>query len=409
MARFANLKIGVKFNIIMSLILVSLFLVAVILTYKREQTLVHRVAIDNARSIARQIIETRDYMSSVVKGEPDNNYNLVPQVVATNVAKRMTTGSDYYVRQVSLRYRNQNNRPDDFETSQLTMFASKTILETSNVVEQNGRKVFRYMLAMKAEQSCLECHGTYESAPRFVRDRFPHGHYSYNYRLGEVIGAVSVSIPVADLYRQVGANLKVDIAYRGVIFLILIVILGALLRRAIIQPVQLLSEAIVQVTKTGNFSERLLQQSNDEIGRLIAAFNEMMEELERKTLQSRESEERYRNFIEMTRSAVITFMEDGKIVISNQQAESLLGLSRQALLGESIFSFLKDGELLRESISTYLKLGKWGGMGTESFQRVSDVRGKVTEVEMALTASMSDQKPLFTAIFREIAPGGRAE
>jgi PAS domain S-box-containing protein len=130
-----------------------------------------------------------------------------------------------------------------------------------------------------------------------------------------------------------------------------------------------------------------------------------MEELERKTLQSRESEERYRNFIEMTRSAVVTFMEDGKIVISNQQAEIMLGLSRQALLGENFYSFLEEGEILRESISTYLKVGEWGGMGTESFQRVSDARGKVTEVEMSLTSSTSDQRPLFTAILRELAPG----
>jgi len=202
MARFANLKIGAKFNIIMSLLLISLFIVAAVLTYKREQTLVNRVAVDNARSIARQIIETRDYMSSVVKGEPDNNYGLVPQVVATNVAKRMTAGSDYYVRQVSLRYRNPNNRPDPFETEQLSLFAGKAALETSTIVQQNGERVFRYMLAMKAEKSCLECHGEYDTAPQFVRNRFPRGHYSYNYKLGEVVGAVSVSIPMADLYRQ---------------------------------------------------------------------------------------------------------------------------------------------------------------------------------------------------------------
>ena len=173
MARFASLKIGAKFNIIMSLLLISLFVVAAAMTYKREQTLVNRVAIDNARNFARQIIETRDYMSSVVKGEPDSNYSLVPQVVATNVAKRMTAGSDYYVRQVSLRYRNPNNRPDQFEAEQLTQFAGKAVLETSAIVEQKGARVFRYMLAMKAEKSCLDCHGSFDTAPLFVRDVSP--------------------------------------------------------------------------------------------------------------------------------------------------------------------------------------------------------------------------------------------
>jgi PAS domain S-box-containing protein len=405
MSRIANLKLGVKFNLIMSLLLISLFLVAALMTYRREQSLVNRVAVDNARSIARQIIETRDYISSVVKGEPDRNYNLVPQVVATNVAKRMTAGSDYYVRQVSLRYRNPNNRPDEYETEQLKLFSSRTTLETSSIINQKGQEVFRYMLAMKAEKSCLECHGSYDTAPRFVQERFPRGHSSYNYKLGEIIGAVSVSVPIAELYRQVGANLKADIAFRGTIFLLIILAMWVLIRMSIINPVKLLSDAIVHVTKTGNFNERLPQQTNDEIGRLIASFNEMMEELERKTLQSRESEERYRKFIEMSRLAVVTFMADGKIVISNQHVEDMLGLSKQALLGESIYTFLENGDTIRENVSTYLQVGGWGGMGEESFQRVRSYSGRVTEVEMALIASMTDQKPLFTAILRELSPG----
>jgi len=405
MPRSVNLKLSVKFNLIMSLLLISLFLVAAIMTYRRERSLVNRVAIDNARSIARQIIETRDYISSVVKGEAENNYNLVPQVVATNVAKRMTAGSDYYVRQVSLRYRNPNNRPDAYETAQLKLFSTKSALETSSIVNEKGEEVFRYMLAMKAEKSCLECHGSYDKAPKFVQERFPRGHYSYDYRIGEVIGAVSVSIPIAELYRQVGANLKVDIAYRSAIFLLIILVMWVLIRRSIINPVQLLSEAIVHVTKTGNFAERLPLRTNDEIGHLIAAFNEMMEELQRKTLQSRESEDRYRKFIEMSRLAVVTFMSDGKIVISNQQAEEMLGLSKQALLGESLYSFIENGDSIRENVTTYLQVGGWGGMAEESFQRVRRISGRVTEVEMSLVASMTDQKPLFTAILREITPG----
>src|SRR6266540_3974515 len=126
MSWFANLKLGAKFNLIMSFLLISLFLAAAFLTYERQQKLILKVAVDNARNFAKQIIETRDYMSSVVRGEPENNYGLVPQVVATQVAKRITKDSKYYVRQVSLRYRNPDNRPDDYETGQLKVFAGKT-------------------------------------------------------------------------------------------------------------------------------------------------------------------------------------------------------------------------------------------------------------------------------------------
>ena len=98
-------------------------------------------------------------------------------------------------------------------------------------------------------------------------------------------------------------------------------------------------------------------------------------------------------------------MPDGKIVNCNQRAEELLGLSKQALLGENIYSFLENGESVRESVATYLRVGKWEGMGEESFQRVRSIRGVVTEVEMALATSMTDQTPLFTAILRELSPG----
>lgn len=401
MSWFANQKINTKFNLILSLLLLFLFVAAAFFTYQRQQSLILKVAVDNARILARQIIETRDYMSSVVHGEPDNNYGLVPQVVATQVARRITQGSPYYVRQVSLRYRNPDNRPDEYEAQMLKKFVGRQVQETSTVTTASGKKVFRYMLSMAAEKSCLECHGSYDAAPAFVRARFPRGHYSYNYQLGEVIGAVSVTIPLVDLYREIGVNLEIDLLSRGFVFFLIIVVMGVLIRRSIINPVALLSATIIDVTRTGNFSERLPPRGNDEIGKLIGAFNDMMEELDRKTLQSRESEERYRNFIEMARSAVLTFLEDGKIVISNQRAEELFGLSRQALLGESIYSFLVDGEGVRKGIAAWLHDGTGRVVGATTLQQVTDRQGHLAVVEMALSASKADHRTMFTAILRE--------
>ncbi|HEY5974522.1 MAG TPA: DUF3365 domain-containing protein [Geobacteraceae bacterium] len=399
MAWYGNLKLRSKFNLIMSLLLITLFLVAAALTYRKQQSLIIKVAVDNARGFALQIVETRNYMSSVVKGEPEQNYSLVPQVVATQVAKRITSGKKYYLRQVSLRYRNPDNRPDDYESRQLKNFAVGTPKEAYEVIEEKGRETFRYLLPMVAEESCLECHGSYDTAPSFVRQRFPRGHYSYNYKVGEVIGAVSVSIPMAELYREIGANLKADLGYRAIIFFLIIAVMGILIRRSIIDRVTLLSETITAVTRTGNFSNRLPIRSNDEIGQLIGAFNEMMEELDRKTLQQQESDERYRKFIEMAQSAVVTFMADGKIIIANQKAEEMLCLSRQQLLGESIYGFLTDGDAFRESVESYLASGR-SGTGETSYHQVRTAGGTTLPVEIALSASTTDGTPLFTAILR---------
>ena len=403
MPRFRDLHIRTKFNIIMSLLLIALLLAAAFLTYRRQQALILKVAVDNARSFARQIIETRDYMSSVVRGEADKNYALVPQVVATRVAKRITSGSKYYVRQVSLRYRNPENRPDNYETAQLRIFASKDGGETYRVIKVSGQEAFRYMLPMVAEKSCLECHGDYDSAPSFVKARFPRGHYSYGYKIGEVIGAVSVTIPMADLYREIGFNLELELLYRVVIFFIIILIMGTLIRRTVIDPVTLVSATISRVTRTGRFDERIPQKSNDELGQLAGAFNAMMEELEHKTLQRQESEERYRGMIEMAHSAIVTFMEDGKIVIANQEAERLFGLSRQELLGEKIYGFLVDGSDMEKGVQKFLREGHGGGVGETTFHRFQNRRGDSTSVEIALSVSRAANKTMFTAILREVS------
>ena len=396
MTRFADLPIRTKFNILMSLLLVVLFLAAGLFTYERQKSFVLRFAVDNARSFARELIETRDYISSVVKGEPEHNYNLVPQVVATQVAKRVTQHTKYYVRQVSLRYRNPQNSPDAYETAQLKKFAKDPSREAYNIVNTGGVRSFRYMQPMLATASCLECHGSYEKAPKFVRERFPPGHYSYNYRVGDVIGAVSVTIPMKDLYADLGANLEFDLLTRGGAFLLVILILGAILRRQIVDPVKMLSDQITHVTQTGDFETKLPQQSRDEIGQLFGAFNEMMEELGRRTLQSREADERYRLFIELANSAVLTFLQDGKIVIANQKAEALFEQSRQSLLGESIFTFLVEGAALRRTLAPGAKAKE------ESIRlQVRGAKGKLTEVDMVISASQTDREPMFTAILRE--------
>lgn len=401
---FSNLKIQTKYNIIVSFIFLALLGINALTDYLRQQSLITRSAADNARSLAKQIIETRDYMSSVVRGEPEHNYSLVPQVVATQVAKRITTGSNYYVRQVSHRYRNPDNRPDPYESAMLRRFAGEGMRETYEIQSMDGVKYFRYMLVMHAEESCLECHGRYEKAPRFVRERFPAGHYSYNYQLGEVLGAVSVRIPLADLYKKIGLNLKRDLAVVSGVFLLLILVMGALIRRTIIDPLKTVSGAISSVTATGNFKERisLARSSIDEIGELVTSFNQLMEEMDRKTKQSHEAEERYRKLIEIARSAVVSFMDDGKIIIANKRAEQLLGVTRQDMLGVSIYNFLEEGERLREGIAEFLRTGKGGGIGETQPLRVRSVTGKIIPIEMALSVSWSEDKAIFTTILREL-------
>ena len=397
---FSRLSVTTKFTIVSTLLLMALFVALAFSSYRREQSLILKGAIDHARSISRQIIETRDYLSRSVILETEQNENLIPQVAATQIARQLTRGSDYSVRQVSLRYRNPDNRPDRYEAGELARFRDARAAETWQVTNDQGKASLRYLLPMVADQSCLTCHGSYESAPGFVQKRFPKGHVSYGYKVGEVIGAVSVAVPMEGLYKQIATNLKRDILYDGVVLLLFIVISGWVIRKTILIPVKTVSARIADVARSGNFSERLEQHGQDEIGELIGSFNELMAELDRKTVQRMESEDRYRNFIEIAQSPIVTFMADGRIVISNQKAEKLFGLTKQELLGQSMFDFMENGGELQSAVADYFSAGSSSLIGTTTRQKVRDVCGKLFDVEMVISVSQSDQTPMFSAILR---------
>ena len=397
---FTSRSVTTTFNTISSLLLVILFLVLAFSSYLREQELILKGAVDNARTISRQIIETRNYLSRHVTSEPEQNPALIPQVAASRVAQQLTSGSNYYVRQVSLRYRNPDNRPDDFEIAQLSAFKNKKPLETWQVAAKTGQKSLRYLLPMIADQSCLTCHGSYETAPKFIQARFPKGHFSYGYQVGDLIGAVSVALPMEDLYRQIRHNLRRDIIYDGMVMAIFIILTGWILHRTIITPVKIVAGSISEVARTGNFSERVKLTRTDEIGELIDSFNVLMAELDHKTRQRAESEERYRNFIEIAQSPIITFMADGKIIISNQKAETLFGLNKEELLGQCIFDFMLQGEQMKNAIGDYFSAGSSKMIGTTTRQKMRDVCGKLFDVDMVISVSQSDQNQMFSAILR---------
>lgn len=404
MAWFNQLKLNTKFNLILSSLLLGLFLLTAILAYRDQQDLVLNMALEQGRGVAKQIIATTDYMSDVVRDEPEHNYSLVPQVVATQVAKRISTGNTYTVRQISLKYRNPDNQPDAYEAEQLEAFANLEADESFQVTTENGEEVFRYMQSMVAEKSCLECHGSYDSAPLFIQQRYPKDHPSYNYQIGQVVGAVSMVRPMADLYQEVGTNLKHELIYRVGILALVFVAMGALIRRLMINPIRLTSSTIHRVTTTGNLSERIPgKASKDEVGQLISDFNEMMTALDRTTLQRQESEDRYRNLIEAAESAIVTFLKDGKVVISNQLAEQMLGLPRHQLLGETIFDYFEDGVSLKKRIDSIAQKSSSAESEKAISQRLRDSSGNVKDVELTLLlASRADHTPMFTAIIRKV-------
>lgn len=89
-------------------------------------------------------------------------------------------------------------------------------------------------------------------------------------------------------------NIKNILVILGIAGLSLSVVLTLLLTGSIRRQIHSLTEA-TEITKTGNFSNRMMVESKDELGELAVAFNKMLDELERKE----KTQVEYSDFITM--------------------------------------------------------------------------------------------------------------
>jgi PAS domain S-box-containing protein len=403
-----NLGLLTKINLIVIAILLTFFALATFLSYRQMKAFILEEAVEKARIIAFQAIRTREYLSSqyqIGRVElSEQRYGLIPVVASNRVGEQVAEDLDYRIRQISDRFRNAKNAPDPFETQMLKKFyANPYLKEAYSVATLNGERVFRYLRPFTAEQSCLECHGDPAAAPDYIKNLFPEEtDQAYNYRIGEIIGAASVTIPMDRLSRQIFANLRNDILYTGGIFLALVTCLGLLIRLTVSGPLAELGGAIREVVRTGRFDEIPVRR-RDEIGALILGFNEMISHLREKTEHLEESEARFRLLTETARDGIVSFLGNGQIILFNREAERLFGYTKRDALGMPIDQLIHEDcpSIHRLGVEAYLQ--QEGEALLRQTRRIVGRRrdGSPLTLELSLSVADSEGHLFYTALLRQ--------
>jgi len=155
-------------------------------------------------------------------------------------------------RMTSLRPVNPASAPDAWERAQLTRFESDRT-EIPLFTKSNGVRVLRLMRPLIVDASCLRCHG------------------AQGYRVGDVRGAISVSLPLTASDRAVAEDAWTLV---GIFILVVIVagLVGYLLVREmasrIVESEELLRTAATTDTLTGLANRRaVLARLDDEFAR----------------------------------------------------------------------------------------------------------------------------------------------
>jgi len=92
---------------------------------------------------------------------------VIPAIIGREVAELFSASTPFKMKQTSLKYRNPNNKPDDWEAKQLQVFESNPDLkEIKEIVKlEDGSKLFRCMIPLKIDEGCLKCHGDPTTSP----------------------------------------------------------------------------------------------------------------------------------------------------------------------------------------------------------------------------------------------------
>ncbi len=129
----------------------------------------------------------------------------VPAVVGSQVANDFSLMTGHKMKQTSLKVRNPSNAPDEWEERVLKLLESKDYSKGvgyGEMIEKDGKKIYRYMKPIYVDMACLQCHGERESIRPAIRQylemRYPFDQ-AFGYKEGDLRGGISISISPKNL------------------------------------------------------------------------------------------------------------------------------------------------------------------------------------------------------------------
>ncbi|MBY6274681.1 MAG: histidine kinase [Symbiobacterium thermophilum] len=189
-------SIATKFMIGVTAALVTVLGVNLGLDIRQQRAQAEEDLREQARMVATQVIAMREFIArnqDRINRDSHGHFEfkyLNPAAVGRGVGQIFAEMSDYQYKQTRLQVRMAENMPDAFEVEALRRFASHPDL--AEVVGYTGSgqdRVFRYMVPLKMEASCLPCHGPPAGEPDIA------GYPKEGLQVGELAGALSITIP----------------------------------------------------------------------------------------------------------------------------------------------------------------------------------------------------------------------
>ncbi|MHC4441077.1 MAG: PAS domain S-box protein [Planctomycetota bacterium] len=238
------------------------------------------------------------------------------------------------------------NFPDAWETEALKAFEGG-VTEVSKVSEIDGHKYMRMMRPVITEEACLKCHA------------------SQGYKLGDIRGGISVSIPMQPLWAIAREHTITILVGSGLLWL-----LG------------------------------------------LAGIYLWHRQIKHRINERKRTEERHKIITETAQDAIVEAYADGTILYWNAAAQKMFGFSASEAIGKNMMDLIvppKYHEAKRKGMAEFSRTGKGTAIGNTVELTALRKDGTEFPIELSLSSYRDQEEYFAVAFMRDITERKQAE
>ncbi len=282
------MKLLYKFSAIFALVFGVGLVAAALLSYNFLQENARAQVIEQAQLMMQSMHAARDYTSNQVKPLLETLQvhqrlflaQTVPAFAATeSFGYLRKTYPDYEYKEATLNPTNLRDRAVDWEADIINNFRNHPDLAHFSGERQaaTGPSLFLAM-PIRADAPCLQCHSLPRVAPASMIRHYGSNN-GFGWKLGDVVGAQIVSVPMSIPLNMARKGLQSLLVYLVVVFFFSLLVLNLVLYLTIARPVARLSGMADKISLGELEIPDLPIRGNDEISQLAGSFNRMRRSL----------------------------------------------------------------------------------------------------------------------------------
>jgi len=160
---------------------------------------------------------------------------------------------------------------------------------------------------------------------------------------GRITGVVRAALPMTEVEAMVNrTSLAVIIAL--IVTAVSVVLAAALISRMITRPVRQITEAAEEMT-AGKLGRQIIVRTDDEIGRLGHAFNEMSANLQSSMTQISAEKAKLQTVLNNMADGVAMVDNESRLLLANRTMEKIFSFQEPGMIGKTLIEVVKDHEV----------------------------------------------------------------